>query len=264
MEEELYEGTAKSIEGALAEECHKEAKEEGCKVEVVWQDGDSSSAKSVAKHHGEGRVFKCGGHVGRAHANNLKEVAKIKQFSATQISRQKAKFPDVQSARCKCARHSQSCGCLSENFIRAARINHFCCLQQCNSPDEYARRMRALSQYHCRDTHTWEGGECGFHRARVCSCDSCDEDEELKCEGKPYSTKSMNVLKCNFHWLAYRIECEARASDAKAVIHPEMGRGHSNQCEAHFTVLPAFRAKDQSLCRYGQYLPIKLNLSSML
>ena len=74
----------------------------------------------------------------------------------------------------------------------------------------------------------------------------------------------MNVLKCNFHWLAYRIECEARASDAKAVIHPEMGRGHSNQCEAHFTVLPAFRAKDQSLCRYGQYLPIKLNLSSML
>ena len=78
MEEELYEGTAKSIEGALAEECHKEAKEEGCKVEVVWQDGDSSSAKSVAKYHGEGKVFKSGGHVGRAHANNLKEVAKIK------------------------------------------------------------------------------------------------------------------------------------------------------------------------------------------
>ena len=73
-------------------------------------------------------------------------------------------------------------------------------------------------------------------------------DEEISCEGKAYSTKS--VLKCEFHQLAYQTECELQANDAEAVIHPELGRGQSNLCEAHFTVLPHFRAKDQSLCRY--------------
>ena len=44
LKEELYEVAAKSMEGALAEE-----EEEDCKVEVVCQDHDSSSAKSVMK-----------------------------------------------------------------------------------------------------------------------------------------------------------------------------------------------------------------------
>ena len=35
VEDELFEGTAKSMEGILAEECYKEARDEGCKVEVV-------------------------------------------------------------------------------------------------------------------------------------------------------------------------------------------------------------------------------------
>ena len=47
LEDELFEGTAKSMEGILAEECYKEARDEGCKVEVVWQDGDSSAALAV-------------------------------------------------------------------------------------------------------------------------------------------------------------------------------------------------------------------------
>ena len=80
VEEELYEGTAKLMEGVLAEECYEQAKNEGCKVEVVWQDGDSSAAKSVSLHHPAGKVYKCGGHVGRAHSNNLKEAAKKKEF----------------------------------------------------------------------------------------------------------------------------------------------------------------------------------------
>ena len=75
-----------------------------------------------------------------------------------------------------------------------------------------------------------------------------DDDEEPKCEGAPYHTK--NQLKCEHHHLEYQIECERRAQDADNIIHPQMGRGHSNLCEAHFTVLPKFRAKDQSLCRY--------------
>ena len=78
VDEELIEGTAKSMEGFLAGECYKEAREEGCKVEVVWQDGDSSASKSVLAQYPEARVYKCGGHVGRAHHNNLKEAAKKK------------------------------------------------------------------------------------------------------------------------------------------------------------------------------------------
>ena len=247
VEDDLYEGTAKSMEGMLADECYKQAKDEGCDIAVVWQDGDSSSQKSVEKHHGKGKVFKCGGHVGRAHTNNLKEAAKLKQFSETVKQRHREQFPDVDTAKCQCKRHSQTCGCLSEQFIKGARINHFCCLQQCNSPAEYARRMRALGEFHSKDIHKWKEGECGFHDLIVCSCGHCEEDGELQCEGKQYSTK--HKLTCSYHHLAYRIECERRAEDASAIIHPEMGRGHSNLCEANFTVLPEFRAKDQSLCR---------------
>ena len=78
VDEDLYKGTAKSMEGCLADECYDKATKECCKIEVVWQDADSSSAQSVHKHQPEARVFKCGGHVGRAHYNQLKTVAKQK------------------------------------------------------------------------------------------------------------------------------------------------------------------------------------------
>ena len=64
------------------------------------------------------------------------------------------------------------------------------------------------------------------------------------------------MLKCEFHQLAYETECELRANDAESVIHPELGRGHLNLCEAHFTVLPHFAAKDQSFGRYLQALEL--------
>ena len=250
VEDEVFEGTAKSMEGVLAEECYKEARDEGCKVEVVWQDGDSSSAKSVMKYHPDGKVYKCGGHVGRAHFNQLKEAAKKKEFSADIKRKYKDMFPSVMTTRCKCERHKAGCGCLSDSFLTSARINHFCCLQQCHNPQEYARRMRALGEHHVRDIHEWgdeELHECGFHEKTVCSCKTCGEDEELQCQGKPFKTKT--PLTCEYHWLAYRMECERRAEDAENIIHPTMGRGHSNLCEAHFSVLPDFRSKDQSLCR---------------
>ena len=248
VEVELFEGTSKSMEGILAEECYKQARDEGCKVEVVWQDGDSSAAKAVNKYHPRGQIYKCGGHVGRAHYNQLKEASKKKVFSVDIQRKYKAKFPQVETVKCKCERHKSGCGCLSENFLTSARINHFCCLQQCDSPQEYARRMRALGEYHCKNVHEWDEGEkCGFHENTVCSCKECGEDEEIQCQGKPYKTKCS--LTCEYHWLAYRIECERRADDADSVIHPTMGRGHSNLCEAHFSVLPDFRAKDQSLSR---------------
>ncbi len=47
IDDELFAGTSKSMEGCLAEECYKEAKGEECNVEVVWQDGDSSGIQKV-------------------------------------------------------------------------------------------------------------------------------------------------------------------------------------------------------------------------
>ena len=76
----------------LSDECYKQAKDEGCLVEVVWQDGDSSSAKSVVIHHPNGKVFKCGGHVGRAHDNCLKEAAKKRRFPLTLKASTKENF----------------------------------------------------------------------------------------------------------------------------------------------------------------------------
>ena len=35
------------MDGILAGECYRQAKDEGCNIEVVWHDGDSSSQKSV-------------------------------------------------------------------------------------------------------------------------------------------------------------------------------------------------------------------------
>ena len=100
--EELYEGTAKLMQGVLTEECYEQAKNEGCKVEVVWQDGDSSVAKSICLHHPPGKVNKCGGHVGRSHGNNVKEAAKKKEFSEDMKSKYKAKFTKIETAKCKC------------------------------------------------------------------------------------------------------------------------------------------------------------------
>ena len=73
-------------------------------MEVVWQDGNSSAAKALVAHHPEGKIYKCGGHVGRAD-NQLKEATKKKQFSADIKNKYKQKFPQVQNAMCKCQRH---------------------------------------------------------------------------------------------------------------------------------------------------------------
>ena len=131
-------------------------------------------------------------------------------------SKYKAKFPEIETAKCKCKRHRAGCGCISDSFIKGARINHFCCLQQCTNPDDYAQCVRVLPKYHVRDIHNWDkDGSCNFHPARTCSCKKCAEDQ-IKCTGEPYKTKT--PLKCDFHWLPYRIECERRADEADSVI----------------------------------------------
>lgn len=207
------------MEGILAEECSKQAADEGCKVEVVWQDGDSSAAKAIAQHHPNGKVFRCGGHVGRAQRSCQK-----KEFSTDIKRKYEAQFPSVRTLKCKCERHKAGCGCLSDSFLPTACINHFCCLQQCNTPEEYARQLRALGEYHCRDMHEWGNGDtCGFHDNTVCSCKNCEEDEHIECEGQPYKTKVK--LTCEYHRMAYRLECEHRSADAKMCYSPYHGKG---------------------------------------
>lgn len=38
---------------------YEQAKNEGCKVELVWQDGDSSAAEAISLHHPAGKVYNC-------------------------------------------------------------------------------------------------------------------------------------------------------------------------------------------------------------
>ena len=45
--------------GVLASECYGKAKEEGANIPAVWQDGDSSSGKSVKDIYPNDQVLKC-------------------------------------------------------------------------------------------------------------------------------------------------------------------------------------------------------------
>ena len=64
IDDQLYEGTAKSAQGYLAGICFEKGKDEGCVIEINWQDRDSSSEKSFRSVYGSetsARVMKCGG-----------------------------------------------------------------------------------------------------------------------------------------------------------------------------------------------------------
>lgn len=82
--EDLWQGTAKAAEGHLAQLLWARTKEEGMKVEVNWQDADSSSAKGFRYSYDneqESKIMLCGGHVGRAHGKKLQELQKMTSFS---------------------------------------------------------------------------------------------------------------------------------------------------------------------------------------
>ena len=104
--------------------------------------------------------------------------------------------------------------------------------------------MRILGKYHARDIHVWNGGQCGFHSLKDCTCGNC-ADDNVACSGKDHHTK--HPLTCPFHALVYEIECCSRADQASNIIHAELGRGHSNYPEASHNVLVRFRSKDKYL-----------------
>ena len=262
ISDDLYQGTAKSAEGYLAGVLFQQAKEEGCKIAVNWQDQDSSSEKSFHSVFGpqtSARVMKCGGHVGRAHGHALKDIKAKKEFTVDFKRKHRECFPqvDVVACCCKGKRHSPGCGCITDGFIEAAKRNLFCAIVQCgNDSSIFADRLRNLGKYHVRGIHSWDGGKCDFHPLLLCSCGECNE--EVTCEGKAYESK--NVLRCELHSLAYEIECNQRASQAAEIIDPELGQGHSNLCESTFSVVAMFRLKDTNLHRVHYQAATNLGL----
>ena len=129
---ELYQGTAKGAEGYAANIAFQKAKEEDIHIEIQWQDGDSSAAKSFREHFTDetkSRVMLCGGHVARSFTKSLGELVKQKSFSATKQDQHRKAFPNIDTIKCCCPkRHSKNCGCLSKSFIKGARTNFFYCL----------------------------------------------------------------------------------------------------------------------------------------
>ena len=248
--DELYQGTANSAEGYLAGILFNKAKE-GCNIEVNWQDQDSSSKKSLCAVYSSetsSREMKCGGHVGRSHANALKEL-RSKEFDSGYLYKHKDAFPAIEEVVCKCKvrRHSEKCGCFSDNFIESARRNLFCTISQCgNKASVFQQRMRNLGRYHIRGIHSWDGGECDFLPLHVCSCGKCKRND-FKCSGKEYQLT--NILTCPLHALTYEIKCSHRADHASEIIDPELGRGHLNACEATFGAFPKLPPKDVGLQR---------------
>ena len=99
---ELYQGTAKSVEGHAADIALKKAKEEGMHIEIQWQDGDSSAAESFHDHFQDeaaSKVMLCAGHVSRAFTKSLGELAKQKLFSPA--------LRDIHRKKFSCCRYCQ-------------------------------------------------------------------------------------------------------------------------------------------------------------
>lgn len=73
--------------------------------------------------------MKCGGHVGRAHGNTLKDS---KSKSSPMTTRKGMKTPfqlNIWSvAIVKKKRHSKGCGYISDGFIESAKWNLFCAI----------------------------------------------------------------------------------------------------------------------------------------
>lgn len=133
--------------------------------------------------------------------------------------------------------------------------NFFCCLLQTgNSPKAFSLVMEDLGTHHARDEHSWDGGQCSFHNLQLCACGKCKD--KVLC--KSYQTKF--PLTCNFHSLAFEIECDRLASQAEDLIHPVLGRGHSNIPEASHSVLIRYRCKSIYLARLHYILSTNLGL----
>ena len=258
IQEPLYKGTSKAAEGYAARLTFAEAKKRGMKVEINWQDADSSSSNAVVESFPDATIMLCGGHAARSHLKQMEALSSLKVFSEGMKKKYKGRYPEVESVTCHCDKtHSPGCGCMSNAFMEQARNNFSQILSKSQSASEFARRLRAL-YHHVLDEHEWDDGKCEFHAKMVCSCGKCGKLEEHECTGRAYRTR--NKLTCPFHALAYRIEIENRADLANSLVHPLLKRGHSNLPEASHSVLIRFRSKHIFLERLHYHLSTDLGL----
>jgi len=110
-EENLYEGTSKSMEGHAASVVFAIAKEEGMNVAVHWMDKDSSAALAIGEHFPDAMLMLCGGHAACAHFNSLKTIQTKKRFTNNEVMSLREKYPNAGTALCHCKkRHTKGCG----------------------------------------------------------------------------------------------------------------------------------------------------------
>ena len=260
---ELYQDTSHSAEGIGADIAFKHARADGMDIEVHWQDGDSSSGKSFHKHYPDeqrSRVMQCGGHVAKNFQQQLQRAQKCKSVAPSMQKQFEKRSIETKHKNCCCTRnHKQACGCLTPAFVKKARINfHSSLVNAGTSPEAFSRIMKDVGSYHCCDVHEWEnGGHCSFHKLRLCTCEKCGDGEVL-CEGKPYHTKV--PLTCGYHQLEFELECHKRADMAEALIHPVLGKGHTNLPESSHSILITFRTKDVALGRLHYIISTNLGL----
>ena len=264
VEGDLYPGTANYAEGYGAFLVFEQSKKEGLQIEVHFEDGDSTSPLSLRQFYpdkSKTKLMLCEGHAARSHEKQLKSLQKRKHFTPEEKDKYRKEYPNIDSTVCHCTRshaYKKGCGCFSDGFIQRARSNFSAALFGAGTDvDEFVRRIRCLGEHHARNENEWEGGSCGFHPLKCFSCGKCSGDE-IKCSGKPYKTKS--PLKCPFHSVAYQIECERRASQGNALVHPTLGSGHTNLVESAHSVFTKFRAKDQNLQRLHYNVSTNLSL----
>lgn len=125
----------------MHERACKPANLHACFMQHARRAGKIPACKAcVHSLEGTDKVQNCGGHVWQAHMNNLTEAAKNKEF-LRHAEKFKNKFPYIKTLKCKCGWHKSVCECLAETFTTGAGINHFCILQQWNSPEDYVERI---------------------------------------------------------------------------------------------------------------------------
>ena len=109
----------------------------------------------------------------------------------------------------------------SNNSIEWTRKNFSFILSQSQSAEEFATKMKALAR-NARDNIEWDHGRCDFHLPQVRSCGKCEDEEDLKCDGKDYHTKYLLIFP--FHSLTYEIECHERTNGRNVgSLHSEEG-----------------------------------------
>ena len=85
IEDDLYEGTAKSAEGFLAAVSFKKANDEGCSIEINWQDQDSSHVQE--KHSSCKGCNKCGSLTQAKHTQRMPLQQGKFNYSARPVGR---------------------------------------------------------------------------------------------------------------------------------------------------------------------------------